>query len=205
MKYQDFRDFKIERNCSKKYKKYKSYKKYLKKDFHGRCAYCNTWEHIVKPLSFSIDHYVPRKIFKNINKTFDNDYNNLLYVCPKCNREKSAKYEGDVEKLEIRNDLFPNPVEEDYNDFLYRNEYGGIDSNLEKGRKLINELKLYRPLYNVAWLTEQVYIIHQKLKEKVDNENISDDVKSKYYEARLGLSEYYIYLIDLLKNCYEEK
>ena len=83
MKYDEFRNFKITRTCNKEYKRYKSYKKFLKKDFHNRCAYCNTWDFIIEPLGFAIDHYVPRKTFKNIDKTFSNNYNNLMYVCPK--------------------------------------------------------------------------------------------------------------------------
>ena len=205
MKYKDFREFKIERTCNKKLKRYKSYKKYLRKDFHERCAYCNTWEHMIEPLKFSIDHYVPRKVFKNIDKTLDNNYNNLMYVCPKCNREKSAKYEGNIHNLEIKNNLFLNPVEEDYNEIFFRNEYGGIDSNNEKGRKMINELKLYRPLYNIVWLAEQVFTVRKKLKKKIKDENISIVSKDKLKEALLKVDEYYIYLCELLKKCYENK
>lgn len=205
MKYKEFRDFKIERTCSKKLKKYKSYKKYLKKDFHDRCAYCNTWDHIIKPLKFSIDHYVPRKIFKNIDKSLDNNYNNLMYTCQKCNREKSAKYQGKMDDLEIKNELFINPVEEDYNKIFYRNEYGGIDSDDERGRKMIIELKLHRPLYNIVWLAEQVYIAREKLKNKMQDKNIVKASRDKFKEALLGLDEYYIYLLELLKECYENK
>ena len=50
MKYDEFRNFKITRTCNKEYKRYKSYKKFLKKDFHNRCAYCNTWDFIIEPL-----------------------------------------------------------------------------------------------------------------------------------------------------------
>lgn len=205
MKYNDFRDFKIERTCNKKLKRYKSYKKYLKKDFHERCAYCNTWEHMIKPLKFSIDHYVPRKIFKNVDKTFDNNYDNLMYVCPKCNREKSAKYKGNVHNLKIKNELFPNPVEEDYNKIFFRNEYGGIDSNIEKGRNMINELKLYRPLYNIVWLAEQVFNVREKIKSKIKSKHLSKASRDKLKEALFQLDEYYIYLCELLKECYENK
>lgn len=205
MKYNEFRNFRIERTCKKEFKRYKSYKKYLKKDFHDRCAYCNTWNHIVKPLKFSIDHYVPRKIFKNVDKSLDNNYNNLMYTCQKCNREKAAKYKGEREHLEIKNELFINPVDEDYNKIFYRNEYGGIDSDDERGRKMIAELKLHRPLYNIVWLAEQVYIAREKLKNKIQDKNIVKASRDKLKEALLGLDEYYIYLLELLKECYENK
>ena len=54
MKYDEFRNFRITRTCNKEYKPYKSYKKFLKKDFHNRCAYCNTWDFIIEPLGFAI-------------------------------------------------------------------------------------------------------------------------------------------------------
>ena len=51
-------------------------KNYLAKDFMHRCAYCNTLDNIIEPLYFTVDHYVPRDVFKGRNDTLDNDYNN---------------------------------------------------------------------------------------------------------------------------------
>ena len=93
MKYKDFRNFKIKRTCNKKFEDYKKYKEYLAKDFNHRCAYCNTRDDIIEPLYFTIDHYVPRDSFKGKNENLENDYNNLMYACPKCNFAKGKKYE----------------------------------------------------------------------------------------------------------------
>lgn len=92
MRYKNFRDFKIKRTCSKKFSDYKKYKEYLAKDFMHRCAYCNTLDNVIEPLYFTVDHYVPRDVFKGRNDTLDNDYNNLMYTCPKCNFAKGSKY-----------------------------------------------------------------------------------------------------------------
>lgn len=93
MRYKNFRNFKIKRTCSKKFSDYSKYKEYLAKDFEHRCAYCNTLDNIIEPLYFTVDHYVPRYAFEGRNDTLDNDYNNLMYACPKCNSSKGNKYE----------------------------------------------------------------------------------------------------------------
>lgn len=205
MKYDEFRNFKITRTCNKEYKRYKSYKKFLKKDFHNRCAYCNTWDFIIEPLGFAIDHYVPRKTFKNIDKTFNNNYNNLMYVCPKCNREKSDKFKGDTNKLEIKNELFYNPVEKDYNQIFFRNEFGGIDSEDEKAREMMKELKLYRPLYNFAWLLEKLINTREKIKSKINENNISLEKKEKLEKCLTKINDYYIDMEKLFKKSYKMK
>lgn len=205
MKYDEFRNFKITRTCNKEYKRYKSYKKFLKKDFHNRCAYCNTWDFIIEPLGFTIDHYVPRKTFKNIDKTFNNNYNNLMYVCPKCNREKSDKFKGDTNKLEIKNELFYNPVEKDYNQIFFRNEFGGIDSEDEKAREMMKELKLYRPLYNFAWLLEKLINTREKIKSKINENNISLEKKEKLEKCLTKINDYYIDMEKLFKKSYKMK
>lgn len=205
MKYDEFRNFKITRTYNKEYKRYKSYKKFLKKDFHNRCAYCNTWDFIIEPLGFAIDHYVPRKTFKNIDKTFNNNYNNLMYVCPKCNREKSDKFKGDTNKLEIKNELFYNPVEKDYNQIFFRNEFGGIDSEDEKAREMMKELKLYRPLYNFAWLLEKLINTREKIKSKINENNISLEKKEKLEKCLTKINDYYIDMEKLFKKSYKMK
>lgn len=205
MKYDEFRNFKITRTCNKEYKRYKSYKKFLKKDFHNRCAYCNTWDFIIEPLGFAIDHYVPRKTFKNIDKTFNNNYNNLMYVCPKCNREKSDKFKGDTNKLEIKNELFYNPAEKDYNQIFFRNEFGGIDSEDEKAREMMKELKLYRPLYNFAWLLEKLINTREKIKSKINENNISLEKKEKLEKCLTKINDYYIDMEKLFKKSYKMK
>lgn len=205
MKYDEFRNFKITRQCNKVYKHYKSYKKFLKKDFHNRCAYCNTWDFIIEPQGFAIDHYVPRKIFKNIDKTFSNNYHNLMYVCPKCNREKSDKFKGNIDNLEIKNELFYNPVEQDYNEIFYRNEFGGIDSEDTKARNIMKELKLYRPLYNFAWLLEKLINTRDKIKLKISENELPIEKKQKLEECLNKINDYYIDMEKLFKKSYSMK
>lgn len=102
MKYKNFRDFRIKRTCNETFDNYEKYKPYLAKDFHNRCAYCNTKEDTLIGADFAVDHYVPRKIFEDIDMGFETNYDNLMYACPKCNRAKSSKYERRQKELNYK-------------------------------------------------------------------------------------------------------
>ena len=87
---------------------------------------------------------------------------------------------------EIVNELFYNPVAVDYNKIFYRNEYGGIDSDDEKGREMIKRLRLYRPIHNLAWLVERLETIMDKLDAKIAQETEEkkrealEDIRNKF-------------------------
>lgn len=207
MKYKNFREFKIIRTCEREYKSYNSYRKVLKKDFHNRCAYCNTYDYILEPLTYAIDHYVPKAIFKDKDKTLDYNYNNLMYTCPKCNSEKKDKYyiEESSGNLEIKNSLFYNPVEVDYNEIFYRDELGSIQSEDKKGKEMIALLKLYRPLYNFAWLLEELHYINEKINNKLREDSLSIEAREKFETALNKINSYYIEMDKLFKKSYKMK
>jgi HNH endonuclease domain protein len=187
----EFRNFKIVRTCDKEYKDYHRYKQHLKTDFHSRCAYCNLLDtQITTP--YEIDHYIPKNVFKNVWPELETHYDNLIYACKKCNRAKSDQYDGEIENRIIENKLFYDPVLVDYNTIFYRNDIGGISSDDTKGRSMINNLKLYRPIHNLAWICEIV-------KNTIDHINIKiqevgeDSEKGKLLlEAKNSLNIYYV-------------
>ncbi len=117
-------------------------------------------------------------------------------------REKNIN--GNIKELKIENELFYNPVDVDYNQIFYRNEYGGIDSADEKGRKMIAELKLYRPLYNFAWMLEQLRNTAEKLERKINNEEISEEKREQYMQALNIINNYYRKVHILFKRSYKE-
>ena len=203
MKYKAFRNFKISRSCEETFNSYKNYKCYLKKDFHSRCAYCNIKDtDITTP--FEIDHFVPRKEFENIRDDLDTLYDNLMYTCKKCNIAKASKFEGDLTKNKVTNNLFYDPVEIDYNDIFYRTKIGAINSDDKKGRKMIELLKLYRPIHNLAWVCEELLSTIDKLKKKIsETENIEQ--KSKLEESLCKLSTYYIEFNNVFLANYNNK
>ena len=159
-----FRKHKITRNCKKQYVNYQDYKPYLAEDFHHRCAYCNLLDDNVTSF-FEVDHFVPQaEIKKDARFSYlTTDYDNLIYSCRNCNGEKSNLYEGDISKSPYENQRFYDPVKTDYNTIFYRNECGTICSDDSKGKSMIIDLKLYRPINNLAWICEQLNELSDKL------------------------------------------
>lgn len=173
----DFRNYKIIRTCTKKYADYKSYKPFLAEDFNHRCAYCNLLDSEITSF-FEIDHFVPQaEIDKNPDYSFlKQDYNNLVYACRNCNGEKSDLFEGNIKDAPYGNNRFYDPVKKDYNEVFYRNNSGTICSNDTKGKNMIVDLKLYRPINNLAWICEQLDMLSHRLD---DFEKSEEDPKRK--------------------------
>lgn len=199
MKYKDFRDFKIVRNCKREYKNYKSYLPNLADDFKHRCAYCNMLDKYISQ-GYPIDHFIPREVYEKAKLAeLEYDYNNLMYCCPKCNNSKSSQYEGNIYDGSYKNEMFYNPVDIDYNNIFYRNEYGGISSEDVKGKDMIINLKLFSPIYHFSFLIEEVTDVVDKLDKKI--EETTDPIEKEYYnEAYIKLSKF-LRKITVLFNC----
>lgn len=186
-----FRNFQIKRTCTKNYENYSSFKPYLKNDFFNRCAYCNLLEgSITTP--FEVDHFIPRDTFKEKWPECDTLYDNLMYSCKKCNIAKSNQYSGDIENRKIINDYFYNPVVDDFGKIFYRNDAGGIDSDDLKAKEMIEKLKLYRPIHNMAWLCEILNETLEKLKIKIEMVDRESEQGKLLIQAKEVLSDYYI-------------
>ncbi len=187
----EFRNYRIKRTCTKHYANYRSYKEYLANDFHHRCAYCNLLDTEITSF-FETDHFVPcAEIKKHPSLSYlTNDYQNLVYACKNCNGEKSDIFEGDIESRPYDNNRFYDPEKIDYNTVFYRNQSGSICSNDAKGKSMILDLKLYRPINNIAWLCEQLDLLTEKL-HALGNEETDSDRKVLIKEAELEALRYY--------------
>ncbi len=197
-----FRTHKINRTFKGKYANYQRYKPHLADDFSHRCAYCNLRDKDITTY-FEIDHFVPQAEIEK-HSGFEyliTDYNNLVYACKQCNSAKSNLFEGDLKKNPYINDRFYDPVKVDYNNIFFRDRHGTISSKDLKGRKMIIDLKLYRPIHNLAWICEQLDDIIKKLKEKIkieDNPKKLEVLRQAHYEAL----EYYKDCKDLFVASY---
>lgn len=74
------------------YRDYTSYKPWLRDEYHFRCAYClarEAWTLVAMPghQEFSVDHVNPKSQYRDQVV----DYNNLVYACLRCNREKGIE------------------------------------------------------------------------------------------------------------------
>ncbi|MFT3952299.1 MAG: HNH endonuclease signature motif containing protein [Oscillospiraceae bacterium] len=203
MKFKNFRDFKIIRTCNKSYKTYESYRSYLKNDFSNRCAYCNLHENQITT-SFEIDHFIPRDIFKVIRPDLETDYKNLVFSCKKCNDAKSNKFAGDINSADPQNSQFYDPVLINYNDIFFRTEIGAIDSNDEKGRQMIVDLQLYRPIHNLAWICEESSKVLDKINAKILEES-NTQKKIILGQAKERISDYYIVCKNIFISNYNNK
>ncbi|WP_235905030.1 HNH endonuclease [Eggerthella guodeyinii] len=151
----EFKSHQIIRSVPVNKMNYREYRSDLERDFHCRCAYCNLHkESVTTP--FEIDHFIPKAAFDGVRDDLATDYSNLVYSCKKCNQAKGAKFEGDINAFEATNERFYDPAKVDYNTVFYRNEYGCISSNDEKGRRMIVDLRLYRPIHVLGWICEQL-------------------------------------------------
>lgn len=185
-----FRDFKIRRTCTKQYKDYHFYKPFLQKDFHSRCAYCNLLDTQITT-SYEVDHFIPKDAFKDEWSELETTYKNLVYSCKKCNGAKSSQFKGDLSKRVIENELFYDPEETDYNTIFYRDDIGTICSEDEKGRDMINRIKLYRPIHNLAWMCEMTKQTLDKLNVQIEKVGKDSEKGKLLIEAKLELNDYY--------------
>lgn len=174
----EFKKHTISRNCDKKYQNYHSYKKYLETDFEHHCAYCDMYDEWIMPLPFQIDHFIPRAAFEKAERTdLDNDYNNLMYSCPICNRLKSDTFEGKVPETGISNPFFYNPVDIDYNTIFERDDMGRICSNDELGKAMIKRLQLYRPTKQMAWFLEELKWTYDAIESRIKVEKNPEQIE----------------------------
>ena len=174
----EFKKHTISRNCDKEYDDYHNYKKYLEIDFQHHCAYCNMHDEWVIPLPYQIDHFIPRKAFEKAGRNdLDNDYNNLVYACPICNRLKSDAYEGEIPKNGIANPFFYNPVDIDYNLIFKRDDMGRIWSDDELGKAMIKRLQLYRPTKQMAWFLDELKGIYDEVENQLKTEQNPEKIE----------------------------
>ncbi|MBX4263770.1 HNH endonuclease [Clostridium estertheticum] len=185
-----FRDFRIIRTCTKKYTVYGTYKPSLRKDFKGRCSYCNLLENSITT-PFEVDHYIPRDTFKDDWPELDTLYENLVFACKKCNIAKSSKYTGNISNKRVINEEFYNPVDVDYGTIFYRNDAGGIDSYDAKGKDMIAKLKLYKPIHNMAWICENLNATLEKIDIQIEKSYKNPLKREILKKAKDELNDYY--------------
>ena len=189
MKIDDFKTHVIMRSSPTPRKLYQGYRDIIKKDFCGRCAYCNLSDKSITT-PFEIDHFIPKQVCEKSRPELITDYQNLVYSCKKCNVAKSNQFSGDIHSTNPTNELFYDPVLVDYNTIFFRNTMGSIDSDDEKGKKMISRLKLYRPIHTLGWICEKLCTTANKLENAIAIETNSDK-KEKLKEALNNIEHQY--------------
>jgi hypothetical protein len=108
------------------YEDYGSYREWLRDEFSFRCVFClerELWG--VRLGSFDIDHFLPQSVAPELRF----DYDNLIYICRRCN---SVKSDLDV----------PDPCKESFADCIRILESGECEYLNGTGELLIDVLNL---------------------------------------------------------------
>lgn len=115
------------------YANYGSYREWLRDEFTFRCTYCLTRERWSAALGFDIDHFVPQAFDPSLRCTYDN----LLYLCHRCNLKKGKH-------------RLPDPCQLSLQDSIRVHEDGQIEGLNQNGTRIIKVLALEDPNW-VTW------------------------------------------------------
>lgn len=145
------------RTCAKTYANYTSFKPYIREDFNKRCGYCDDLDLFHGGVrGYQIDHFKPHSIKRF--STLKEEYSNLVYSCPFCNRAKSNKWED--------TQGFLDPCESEFDNHLARNTKGRLISKTEQGKYIHTNLNFYLKRHELLWMIEKL----QKQSIKIDSE-----------------------------------
>jgi hypothetical protein len=116
----------------KGYADYRAYKPWLRDDFAFRCIYCLTRERWYPSghEEFGVDHVKPRSVAPDLIV----DYDNLLYACSSCNRNRQEA------------GLPMDPARAVLGEHLRMTADGTVEALTNEGRALIRTCHLNRPL-----------------------------------------------------------
>lgn len=175
----------------KKQSNYQRHKDDLKRDFNSCCGYCGSPDVVFGGRSgFQIDHFAPKSKFEHL----ENEYANLIYSCPICNRGKSNKWPSSSESIPVNgSEGFYHPCSDEYDDNLNRNSQGVIQAKSEVGEYMIQVLKLYLFRHQIVWIREELRELIVEVKTRLDE---SSELSQKYYELTAAFFEY----DELLRN-----
>ena len=158
------------RTCTKTYASYTSFKPYIREDFNKRCGYCDDLDvYHGGSRGYQIDHFKPHSIARF--SALKEEYSNLVYSCPFCNRAKSNKWED--------TDGFIDPCDEEYDEHLKRNDRGQIIATTNRGQYIHKNLNFHLKRHELLWMIEK--IIQQKEKLLVYKKSLNPS-HSKYIE-----------------------
>jgi hypothetical protein len=87
------------------YADYQDYRPWLRDEFIFRCVFCLYREQWPSTQIFQIDHLLPR----SRHPERELDYDNLLYLCPRCNGNKRAQLVPDPCRVALANCLRVHP------------------------------------------------------------------------------------------------
>ncbi|MEZ5147294.1 MAG: hypothetical protein R2759_09480 [Bacteroidales bacterium] len=164
---------------------YRKYKDILRIDFNRRCGYTDCpdfW--FGGKTNFHIDHFLPKSKYPQLETV----YNNLVYSNPFVNIAKKDD-EGD----------YLDPVENDYNEHFFRDEFGNIlpNNESEPAKYMYIKLKLYLKKYGIIWMLDNIDKKINLLSDKINGlpeADVKVELLQLYFELNEEFRKYKQYL-----------
>lgn len=168
---------------------YRAYKAQLQQDFRKRCGYCDDSDTYVGGRAGShIDHFAPKSRFPAL----ENEYENLVYACPFCNRAKSNKWVGG--DAAVPNDGtrgFVDPCGPELDGHLERSQHGAIVGTTPLGRYLVGNLDLRLARHQYIWQMGRMETLADELLRQSRRLPAKSDVRAELMEQIADLFEEY--------------
>ena len=146
-------DKKLTRRISIEIKKeYNDYLDDLRVDFQNMCGYCGKDFNIIK-CPYQKDHLIPEYIAKKTGRLdLLTDYNNLVYSCRVCNRNKWHNWPFDNANHTHDDHVgFVDPAAEEYDKHLERDDSGRIVPKTSVGEYMCEIFNFSNRLTEVWW------------------------------------------------------
>ena len=142
------------------------YTKILKEDFGNMCGYCGKDFNIIK-CPYQKDHLIPEDIAKKVGRLdLLTDYNNLVYSCRVCNRNKWNNWPFDnVDKIHDDKVGFVDPATDEFDEHMMRDETGRIVPKTQVGNYMYKIFNFSNRLTEVWW---KLSVISKEINE-IDN------------------------------------
>lgn len=133
------------------------YTKMLKEDFGNMCGYCGKDFNIIKS-PYQKDHLIPQNIAKKVGRLdLLTDYNNLVYSCRVCNRNKWDNWPFDnVNKMHDDKVGFVDPATDEFDEHLMRDKNGRIVPKTQVGKYMYKVFNFSNRLTEVWWKLSEI-------------------------------------------------
>ena len=142
---------------------FRDYKGQLRDDFNLRCGYCDSVDiYFGGTRGAQIDHFAPKSKFPALT----NQYSNLVYSCPICNRAKWDKWLGNDPTVSNNGEQgFVDPCCTDFDRHLARRNSGEIVPRTRLGEYMVQHLNLRLQRHKFIWQVEKLDSLVARLLE----------------------------------------
>ena len=165
---------------------YQDARSILEEDFQLLCGYCGKDGKVMRE-KFHIDHFVP----KSLDKERENDYYNLVLACPKCNLSKSDKWPTNDKNCSHNGEVgFVDPVSDEYDQHMQRNEDGFVVGITLVGKSMCNMLHLDIRRTDLYWKINSLRDKQKELERLFVEGKLTEEEKDFYIKTNIMLNDY---------------